>query len=117
MLFGVLVSLLPQPAKAQHSNALNWTQSTCSAPCAVTGNKVYRTKTQGTGYVAVQTFNTPTTTYTDLNVAGNDTWFYVVTATCVTCQPQESAFSTEVKATTPGDVPPGAPPSLTVVSK
>lgn len=112
------VGLMATPAQAQHKNDLTWGQGTCvGLPGCVTGNNVYRSKTSGTGYSIILTSATPVVSYTDLNVVGNDVWFYVVTATCKTCQPAESVFSNEIKTITPGDVPPGAPATLKVVSQ
>lgn len=112
------VGLLAMPAQAQHRNDLTWGQGTCiGQPGCVTGNNVYRSKTSGTGFTNILTSAVPITAYTDSNVVGNDVWYYVVTATCKTCFPQESGFSNEIKAITPGDTPPGAPATLKVVSQ
>lgn len=118
LLFGMVVGLMTTtPAMAQHSNALTWVQGNCPG-CFITANSVYRTKTTGAGYAKIFTSTTgPVTAYTDTTPLGNDVNFYVVTATCLTCFPQESAFSLEIKTVTPADGQPGAPTSLTGVSK
>lgn len=106
-------------AQAQHNNKLTWTQSKCADGTSncITGNNVYRAVAAGGPYTKIATSLSPIVTYTDAAVAGNDVWFYVVTGTCKTCTPQESGFSNEAKATTPGDTQPGAPGTLTVTSQ
>lgn len=82
-----------------HSAALSWTQS--SSP-GVDGNKVYRGQTSGGPYTLVFTSVVPIIAYTDFAVTPGQ-WYYVVTATCSTCSPVESAFSTEASALVSGE--------------
>ena len=96
-----------------HSAQLAWTQSTSTG---VTGNNVYRSQTHGGPYNKVATFTTPTTSDTDGPLAPVTTYFWVVTATCSTCNPTESVFSNEVTGTTLPDGQPNPATGLTLVS-
>lgn len=90
-------------AQGTHSVTLSWVNPT--APPTITGNNVYYSTTSGGPYSLLFSSGTPITTYTDGNLAGGVTRFYVVTATCSSCNPTESGYSNETKATTPFDKP------------
>lgn len=93
-----------------HSVSLSWIQGTCNN-CSVTGNNVYRSQTNGSGYVKIATLS-PATSYTDNSLAASTTFYYVVTSTCSACTgAKESIFSNQSTATTPEDLTSPNPPT------
>jgi len=99
-------------AQNTHTATLTWSQSPSSG---VTSNNVYFSTTKGGPYTSVFSSASPITTYTVTNLAPATTYYFVVTAVCATCSPQESAYSNEASATTKNGQP-QSPSSLTVTA-
>ena len=78
-----------------HKVSLAWSPSTSS----VTGYDIYRSTLSGGPYSRVNPSLVTGTTYTDEDVQGGTTYFYVATA--VDSHGVESVFSNEVSATIP----------------
>ena len=75
------------------------------------GYDIYRSKTSGEDYTRINLVRTKDSNYTDTNVAGNNTYYYVVTA--VDTNFNYSYASEEVSAVVPPDaIPPAAPTGL-----
>jgi hypothetical protein len=91
---GGLVIPLSGAGNAQQSVSLTWTASVSSD---VTGYYVYRSTTQGSGYVSLNA-SSPTSIdqYTDSTVQSGMTYYYVVTA--VDSSDVESAYSSPATA-------------------
>ena len=79
----------------QHTVSLSWTASTST----VSGYNVYRSTTNGSGYVKINTSLVSGLAYTDSNVTSGTTYFYVTTA--VDSLGNESVFSNEASAVIP----------------
>jgi fibronectin type 3 domain-containing protein len=79
----------------------------------VTGYNVYRSITSGTGYTKINTQLVVSENYTDSELTGGLTYYYVVTAKDAILN--ESAYSAEDSAT-PYDSPPLAPTNLAATS-
>jgi len=71
------------------------------------GYNIYRSLTSGSDYTYID--NSVTSAYTDTELTGGTTYYYVVTA--VDGNPYESGYSDEVSAT-PSDLPPVSPINL-----
>ena len=82
-------------APSSHTILLNWTASTST----VMGYNVYRSTSDGSGYVKVNTSLVPATTYTDSGLYSTTTYYYVTTA--VDNNGNESAYSNQASAATP----------------
>ncbi|PYT92133.1 MAG: hypothetical protein DMG36_16205, partial [Acidobacteria bacterium] len=78
-----------------HSVSLLWTASAS----AVAGYNVYRSTTNGSGYVKINTSLVTGLTYTDSNVQNGTTYYYVTTA--VDSNGIESSFSNQATAVIP----------------
>lgn len=105
----LLLTLTAFAAPTQHQAALAWTQSSSAG---LTSNCVYRSQTSGGPYTQLFCSTAPITNYTDLTVAGGQTYFYVVTALVGS---EESPFSNEAKAVIP--LSPSAPSGLSAVAQ
>ena len=79
----------------QHSVALSWKASTSQ----VVGYNVYRSLQTKGPYTLLNSGRITGTAYTDLNVQGGATYYYVATA--VNAQGLESAYSSQTVATVP----------------
>lgn len=99
-------------AQNTHSIILTWLQS---ASNGITSNNVYQASASGGPYTKVFSSTSPIITYTVPNLAGGTTFYFVVTAVCSTCSPQESPFSNFVQAATLGNQP-SAPTGLTATA-
>jgi hypothetical protein len=86
----------PCVARTRHSVTLAWAASTSAN---VVGYFVYRATISGGPYTKLNASSVPGLTYQDNNVLAGQTFFYVVTA--VDNNNNESAYSTEAKATVP----------------
>jgi bacillopeptidase F len=71
-----------------HTVALSWIASSTTT---VTGYNVYRSTTNGSGYVKINSSPVTLLAYTDSTVANGTTYFYVATA--VDSNGLESSFS------------------------
>jgi hypothetical protein len=80
----------------QHSVTLNWNASTSAN---VVGYNVYRGGQSGGPYSKINSALDPSTTDTDTNVQGGQTYYYVVTA--VDASGLESGYSNQVQAIIP----------------
>ena len=78
----------------QHEASLNWNPS----PSLVDGYMVYRSSQPGGPYVRINSLPVVITSFTDTDVSGGQTYFYVVTALAGTV---ESAYSNETTAVIP----------------
>jgi hypothetical protein len=103
LMFFVL-TLVRTAAAQSHSVDLTWTQGTCTG-CTITGNNVYRGTASGGPYTLIKASSTAITAYSDVGLPAVTTYYYVVTAVCSSCNPQESPYSNEAKATTLADKP------------
>jgi hypothetical protein len=83
---------IPAP---QHSVALSWNASTST----VAGYNVYRGAVSGGPYTKINAALDALTSYTDTNVLGGQTYYYVVTA--VDGSGSESTYSNQVQAVIP----------------
>ena len=111
----LLIFVVSCRAQTAHSNTLNWTASPSSG---ITGYNIYRSSTSGQyGTTPFASVSGTTLTFVDSSTKALDNFFYVVTAVCATCSPQESVFSNEVNAVTPGDARPSPPGTLTIIKK
>jgi fibronectin type 3 domain-containing protein len=81
---------------AAHSVDLSWTASTSSG---VSGYKVYRSTTSGSGYALQTSAPVTSTIYKDVNVAAGTTYYYVVRS--VNSSGTESANSNQATAAVP----------------
>lgn len=108
LVLAVVVTVLLTWASAQntHSVSLTWTQSPSAG---VTSNNVYQASTTGGPYTLAYSSTSPITSYTVGNLPGSTTYYFVVTAVCSTCNPQESPYSNQASATTDANQP--SPPS------
>jgi hypothetical protein len=79
----------------QHTVSLTWIASTST----VTGYNVYRSTTNGSGYVKINTSLIAGLTYTDASVTSGTTYYYVTTA--VDSSGNESTFSNQATAVIP----------------
>ena len=79
-----------------HTVALSWIASVTTT---VTGYNVYRSTTNGSGYVRINSSPVTLLNYTDSTVANSTTYFYVATA--VDSNGLESSFSTQATAVIP----------------
>ena len=79
----------------QHTVSLSWIASTST----VTGYNVYRSTSNGSGYVKINTSLVSGLTYTDSSVTSGTTYFYVTTA--VDSRGNESGFSNQATAVIP----------------
>ena len=79
----------------QHTVSLSWIASTST----VTGYNVYRSTSNGSGYVKINTSLVSGLTYTDSSVTSGTTYFYVTTA--VDSSGNESGFSNQATAVIP----------------
>ncbi len=91
---GVTSTPPPPPPPTQHTVALSWQPSNS----AVTGYRVYRSTTSGTGFSPL-TSTIDLLSYTDDTVANGATYYYVVTA--VDSAGNESPHSNQVSAAIP----------------
>ena len=80
---------------AQHTVSLSWNDSAST----LAGFNVYRSATSGSGYVKINSSLVSGMTYTDSNVSGGTTYFYVTTA--VDSTGNESAYSNQASAAIP----------------
>lgn len=96
-----------------HSVSLTCVASTTAT---VTGYFFYRSTTSGGGYVKLDSTPVSSCAFTDTNVLGNTTYFYVATAFAPGSSPQESAFSNQVSAVIPADPQPNPPTGLAVTT-
>jgi len=78
-----------------HSATLSWAASTSS----VSGYNVYRSTTNGSGYVKINSALVPGLTYTDSTVTASTTYYYVATA--VDGSGEESTYSNQATAAIP----------------
>ncbi len=78
----------------QHSVNLNWSDNQ-----GVIGYNVYRGTISGGPYSKINDVLDPSTSYTDSNVSGGNTYYYVVTA--VDSNQVESGYSNQAKAAVP----------------
>jgi len=78
-----------------HSVALTWNASAST----VSGYNVYRSTTSGSGYVKINSSLVSGLTYTDSDVTGGTTYYYVTTA--VDSSGSESAYSNQASAAIP----------------
>lgn len=83
-----------RPVRSGWIVSLNATPSTSSG---VTSYNIYRGTVSGGPYQVIG--NSPTPAYLDTTVGAHFTFFYVETAVCPTCSPQESSNSNEVSVT------------------
>ncbi len=81
-------------APPQHSVDLSWSDSQ-----GVIGYNVYRGSVSGGPYSQINDVLDPSTSYTDSNVSGGKTYYYVVTA--VDSNHVESGYSNQAKAVVP----------------
>jgi len=79
----------------QHTVSLTWIASTST----VAGYNVYRSTTNGSGYVKINTSLVAGLAYTDGNVTSGTTYYYVTTA--VDSSSNESSFSNQATAVIP----------------
>ena len=91
-------------ASGTHSEALTWTQSTSPG---ITGNKVYCSLVAGGPYTVLNSFTTPSISFTQASLPPSTKICYVVTAINAG---GESNYSNEVCGTTLPDKP--VPPVL-----
>jgi hypothetical protein len=91
----------PQTGSTGHSVALTWNAPVADAthPGVATGYNVKRGTLSGGPYTTIA--SPSAAAFTDSSVAAGATYYYVVTATCATCQ--ESQPSNEFKAVIPLD--------------
>jgi hypothetical protein len=82
-------------AQQTHTVALSWTASTST----VSGYNVYRSTTNGTGYVKINTSLIFGLTYADSNVSNGTTYYYLATA--VDASGNESGDSNQATAVIP----------------
>jgi Carboxypeptidase regulatory-like domain len=90
---GVNFTATPQQS---HTVALSWTASTTTT---VTGYNVYRSTTNGSGYVKINSSLVTVLTYTDSTVLNGTTYYYVTTA--VDSTGAESGYSNQATAVVP----------------
>lgn len=79
----------------QHSVSLNWNASTST----VSGYNVYRSTTNGSGYVKVNSSLVAGLSYSDTSVQSGTTYYYVTTA--IDSTGTESSYSNQVQAVIP----------------
>lgn len=90
----VLAMSVGMPATTAHSVTLNW------GSVANSTYNVYRNRFGGKTYTRIAT-KVSQTSYVDHNVVAGNNYYYVVTAVCETCSPQESGYSNRVEVTIP----------------
>ncbi len=73
--------------------------------------RLYRSATSGGPYILLSTVTAPSTSFTDMNLPGNTTYYYVVRSVGASGSSCESPNSNEALATT---FPPPPPPSATL---
>ena len=91
--------------------SLNWNDNSEED---LNGYNVYRSLTSGSGYVKLNGSLVSSSNYTDNNVDGYVTYYYVVTA--VDTSTNESDNSSEASATPTDTMPPAAPTGLTAIA-
>ncbi len=92
----IKVSGTASQASSTHKVVLTWKASPSKG---VTGYKVYRLSSGVGTFAELEGLGASSLSYTDANVVAGDSYTYAVTA--VDAKGDESAFSSEVKATIP----------------
>jgi fibronectin type 3 domain-containing protein len=112
LLLFTLCSLSVHAQATKHTVQLNWTL-TQTPGVTITDVNVYRGTTSGGPYIAIgHTGSGTVTSFTDLNVSGGTTYYYVVDAVAGT---EQSADSNQATAVIPQG--PQSPQALTAIVK